>query len=237
MHENEHDEIKPAEYKELGNFKETPGYTPALDPVSKFETFEGYGAEDMVEPPADPNLISELDPTPGNTPDPEPTSEPEPAPESPPDSSHFAELAGFKEVDSFPEPDWEPEPVTDFTTGHWAVESKPQGEAPQTIMDEKQAENPLNPDDIPTIPPQPEDLPAVIEPQAEPLHQAVEVVDPQATVLASTAFAASVDEGKEGTQPVITSQTQPNKVARQAKPRPAPEVKAKKPKTPKPPKG
>ena len=48
MHENEHDEIKPAEYKELGNFKETPGYTPALDPVSKFESFEGYGAEDMV---------------------------------------------------------------------------------------------------------------------------------------------------------------------------------------------
>jgi len=237
MDENEHDEIKPAEYKELGNFKETPGYTPALDPVSKFETFEGYGAEDIVEPPADQNPISELDPTSGNTPDPEPASEPEPAPESPPDSSHFAELAGFKEVDSFPEPDWEPEPVADFTTGHWAVEPKPQGEAPQTIMDEKQAENLLNPDDIPTIPPQPEDLPQVIEPQEEPLPQAVEVIDPQATVLASTAFVASVDEGKEGTQPVVTSQTQTNKVARQAKPKPAPEVKAKKPKTPKPPKG
>ena len=243
MDENEEEEIKPAEYQELGNFKETPGYTPAPDPVSKFETFEGYGAKDMMEPSREaeadhePEPTSEPEPEPEPASEPEPTSEPEPEPETPADSSYFRELAGFKEVESFPEPDWEPEAITDFKTGHWAVEPKSQGEAPQTVMEPVQPETVLIPDDIPTIPPQPEDLPQAAEPQTEPLPQTVEVVDPHATVLASTAFANNVNQAKEGTQPVLTSHTQPNKSTRQAQPKPASGGSGKTPKKPKPAKG
>ena len=243
MDENEQNEIKPAEYQELGDFKETPGYTPALDPVRKFETFEGYGAQEMMGPSAEAEPAQEADPAPASEPilepetEPEPTPELEPAPEMPLDSNLFSELAGFKEVDNFPEPDWEPEAITDFTTGHWAVEPKPQAEAPQIVMDEKQAESLLDTDDIPTIPPQLEDLRLVVEPQPEPLPQVVEVVDPQATVLASTAFVNNVDQTKEGTQPVVTSRTQPNKVARQAQPKPAAGGNSKPAKMPKQPQG
>jgi len=247
MDKNEENEIKPAEYQELGDFKETPGYNPALDPVSKFETFEGYGAQDMMEPSTE----AEADHEPAPAPEPEPTSEPapepkpapepgtcsEPEPATPADSSYFRELAGFKEVDSFPEPDWEPEAITDFKTGHWAVEPKAEGEAPQTVMEAGQPETILNPDDIPTIPPQPEDLPQAAEPKTEPLPQAVEVVDPHATVLASTAFANNVNQAKEGTQPVVTPQTQPNKVTRHAQPNPAAGGSGKTPTKPKPAKG
>lgn len=226
MDENEQNEIKPAEYQELGDFKETPGYTPALDPVSKFETFEGYGSQELVEP------SDEGKPVPAPEPDPEPQPEPpadaEPAPETPKDRSHFTELTGFKEVDAYPEPNWAPEAVTDFTTGHWAVEPKSQREAPQTVMDAGQPETILAPDDIPTIPPQPEDLSQSVITTPEPLPKVVEVVDPQATVLASTAFASSFEEAKEGTQPVLISRAQPNKVPRQAKPKPASEIKQKK---------
>ena len=220
MEENEQNDIKPAEYQELGEFKETPGYTPALDPVSKFENFEGYGVEEMMDP------ALEATPTPA----------PEPTLESVPDSSHFAELSGFKEVESFPEPDWEPEAITDFKTGHWAVDPKLQSDAPQTVMDLGQPESILNPDDIPTIPPQTQDLPQFVEPLPEPLPQVVEVVDPQATILASTAFVNNVEKAEEGTQPIVTSHTQPKKITRQAQPKPAPATKPKKEKTPKPPK-
>ena len=241
MDKNEENEIKPAEFQEVGDFKETPGYNPALDPVSKFETFEGYGAQDMMEPSTE----AEADHEPEPALEPEPTSEPEhvlepepePEPETPADSSHFRELAEFKEVDSFPKPDWEPEAITDFKTGHWAVEQKAEGDAPQTVMETVQPETILNPDDIPTIPPQPEDLPQTAEPQTEPLPQAVEVVDPHATVLASTAFANNVNQVKEGTQPVLTSHTQPNKATRQAQPKPAAGGSGKTPTKPKPAKG
>ncbi|HOU00658.1 MAG TPA: transglycosylase domain-containing protein, partial [Anaerolineaceae bacterium] len=245
MDENEENEIKPAEYQELGDFTETPGYNPTPDPVSKFETFEGYGAKDMMEPSREAEADHEPEPTSEPEPEPKPTSEPEPEPEpapepepeTPADSSYFRELAGFKEVESFPEPDWEPEAITDFKTGHWAVEPKSQGEAPQTVMEPVQPETILTPDDIPTIPPQPEDLPQAAEPQTEPLPQAVEVVDPHATVLASTAFANNVNQAKEGTQPVLTSHTQPNKSTRQAQPKPAAGRSGKTPTKPKPAKG
>ena len=258
MDENDQTEIKPAEYQELEDFKETPGYTPALDPVSKFETFEGYGAEDMQEPSvemeadqeAEPAPEPEPEPVPGPeavpqtepsldpepNPEPEAASEPEPTSETAPDSSHFSELTGFQEVDAFPEPDWAPEAVTDFTTGHWAIEPKLQGEAPQTIMEADQPETLLNHDDIPTIPPQAEDRPQGVEPQPEPLPELVEVVDPQATILASTAFANSVDEAKEGTQPVVVSHSQPNKVSGQSKAEPVAGGNGKRAKKTKPPK-
>jgi len=250
MDENEQNEIKPAEYQELGAFEEAPGYTPALDPVSKFETFEGYGTEDLREPlveaeaDQEAELVSEPEsaPEPGleSAPESEPSPEPEAAaetePETPADSSFFAELAGFKEVESFPETDWEVEEITDFSTGHWAVDPKTQSEMPQTVMEPDQPESILGSDDIPTIPPQPEDLPQVSEPEPEPLPQAVEVVDPHATVLASTAFANNVVRAKEGTQPVVTSQTQPKKITAQTKPAPAAGGNGKKAKKAKPPK-
>ena len=220
MDQNEQHEIKPTEYQELDAFKEVAGYTPALDPVSKFESFEGYGAEDVQEP----------------APAPAPAPEPEPAPETPQDSSHFTELTGFHEVDAFPEPDWAPEEISDFRAGNWAVEQERQSE-PQTVIEPERIDTVLNADDIPTIPPQAVDLPQASVPLPEPLPETVEVVDPQATILASTAFASSFDEAKEGTQPVATSHTQPNKVVRQAAAEPAAEVKVKKAKTPKKPKG
>ena len=240
MDKNEENEIKPAEYQELGDFKETSGYNPALDPVSKFETFEGYGDKEMMESSREAEPDNEADPTtapePAPEPEPEhaPEPEPEPEPEIPADTSYFKELTGFKEVDGFPEPDWEPEAITDFKTGHWAVEPKAQDEAPQTVVEAVQPETILTPDDIPTIPPQPEDLPQAVEPQTEPLPQAVEVVDPHATVLASTAFANSIDQAKEGTQPIVTPHTQPNKVIRQAQPNPAAGGSGKTPTNPKP---
>jgi len=105
MDENEENEIKPAEYQELGDFTETPGYNPTPDPVSKFETFEGYGAKDMMEPSREAEADHEPEPTSEPEPEPKPTSEPEPEPEpapepepeTPADSSYFRELAGFKE--------------------------------------------------------------------------------------------------------------------------------------------
>ncbi len=280
MDENEQNEIKPAEYQELGAFEERPGYTPALDPVSKFETFEDYGAEDLQEPSAEadsdqgadlasepeiapqtePEAAPESEPMPEPeaaaeaeltpepeaaaetepTPKPEPAAETEPTPaaelETPADSSFFTELAAFKEVDGFPEPNLEAEAITDFSTGHWAVDPKTQSEMPQTVMEPDKPESILGSDDIPTIPPQPKDLPQVSEPEPEPLPQAVEVVDPHATVLASTAFANNVDRAKEGTQPVVTSQTQPKKIIAQAKPEPAFGGNGKKTKNAKPPK-
>jgi penicillin-binding protein 1C len=244
MDENEQYDIKPAEYQELGAFEETPGYTPALDPVSKFETFEGYGTEDLREPlvEAEADQEPDLSTEPESNPEPElelaPESQPgsEPEPETPADSSFFAELAGFKEVESFPETDWEAEEITDFSTGHWAVDPKAQSEVPQTVMEPDQPEAIQGSDDIPTIPPQPEDQPQVSEPEPEPLPQAVEVVDPHATVLASTAFANNVDRAKEGTQPVVTSQTQPKKITPQTKPEPAVGGNGKKAKKAKPPK-
>lgn len=215
MEENEQNDIKPAEYQELGEFKETPGYTPALDPVCIFESFEGYGAAEMID--SAPEATS--------------APAPDPTPEMVPDSSHFAELSDFKEVEGFFEPDREPEAITDFRTGHWAVDPKSPSDVLQTVMDSDQPETIMNPDDIPTIPPQPEDLRELSEPQTEPLPQAVEVVDPQATILASTAFVNNIEKAKEGTQPVVTSHTQPNRVIRQAQAKPAPTTKPKKEKT------
>jgi penicillin-binding protein 1C len=234
MDENEKDQIKPAEYQELGAFQETPGYTPALDPVSKFETFEGYGSEDLRDPLAKMEEAAEPNPEPEQAPEPEPTIDPEP--ETTADSSFFTELTGFKEVDTLPEPDWESEEITDFSTGHWAVDQKTQSEALQTVMEPDQPETILNSDDIPTIPPMPEDVPQVSKPEAEPLPQAVELVDPHATVLASTAFANNVDQATEGTQPVLTSHTQPKKITSETKIQPAAGANGKKVKKAKPPK-
>ena len=196
MDENEQNEIKPTEYKEIGEFTESPGYTPAAEPLEKFETFEGYGANEPEESPSEAETAKEPNPANEVAPETEPTVEP--ANEVQPESSLFAELDGFKEVENFPEPVPEPEAVTDFSTGHWAVDPKPQSGTPQTVMETRQTESLILPDDIPTIPPQAEDLPKAAEIQPEPLPQVVEVVDPQATVLASTAFANSVGTAKEG---------------------------------------
>ena len=234
MDENEQNEIKPTEYKEIGEFTESPGYTPAAEPLEKFETFEGYGANEPEESPSEAEIAKEPNPANEVAPETDPTVEP--ANEVQPESSLFAELDGFKEVENFPEPVPEPEAVTDFSTGHWAVDPKPQSGTPQTVMETRQTESLILPDDIPTIPPQAEDLPKAAEIQPEPLPQVVEVVDPQATVLASTAFANNVATAKEGTQPVLTSRTQPNRIARQDQQKPSPTQNKNQPKGPKPPK-
>lgn len=260
MDEKEATDIRPAEYQELDAFKETPGYTPALDPVGKFDAFEGYGSEDLRETAADinPEPEQESAPEPESNQEPasetdlvsesesdsetDPVYEPENKPDSEPepgtskDSSHFSELAEFKEVESYPETDWEAEAIRDFGTGHWAVEPKLEDEVPQPVMEPEHLETILNSDDIPTIPPKAEDLPQAVEPEPEPLPQAVEMVDPHATVLASTAFANNVELAKEGTQPVVTSQTQPKKIIAQTKPEPAAGGSGKKVKKAKPPK-
>ena len=202
MDANNQTENKPGQFQELDHFKETAGYTPALDPLRLFESFEGYGAADLLEEeslkPADAL---------GQTVD------------DGAQKSQFAELAGFREIDFMDEPEAEPQAVQDFATGHWAVDPNRQKAVPQSVMSADPVGVFYNSDDIPTIPPaEPNmsDQPAVPEP--EPLPERVEVLDSQATVLAPTAFASNVESAREGTQPVLTSKTQPNRVSGQTRP-------------------
>ena len=128
MDANEQNDIKPAEYQELSDFKEAPGYIPALDPISNFESFENYGADDLQEPHEGKPL------EPDQTPEPIPAAEaglPTKTEPAEADSSHFAELAAFKEMENYPEPEWTGGEEPDFSTGHWAVE--PKGESGRTV--------------------------------------------------------------------------------------------------------
>jgi len=208
MDENEQTENKPEDNQELNHFEEAAGSTPDVDPTSEFENFEGYGAQDLLDPSetTKPEAADEAE------------QKREPAPEEPPVLSHFAELAGFQEIDLPDEADSTTEAVTDFKTGHWAVDPKQQSEPVQTVMDADQPTVLINSDDIATIPPKPEEQPHAVASGPEPLPEAVEVIDPQATVLASTAFASNVEAAKEGTQPVLTPKTQQNRVSGQTKP-------------------
>ena len=215
MDANEQNDIKPAEYQELSDFKEAPGYIPALDPISNFESFENYGADDLQEPHEGKPL------EPDQTPEPIPAAEaglPTKTEPAEADSSHFAELAAFKEMENYPEPEWTGGEEPDFSTGHWAVEPKAQSGMPQSVMEDLPARGVLDPDEIPTIPPSAEDMPQVSEPEPEPLPQPVEEVDPQATVLAPTAFASRVEKSREGTQPVVITRSRTNKVSGHTKP-------------------
>jgi len=131
MDANEQNDIKPAEYQELSDFKEAPGYIPALDPISNFESFENYGADDLQEPHEGKPL------EPDQTPEPIPAAEaglPTKTEPAEADSSHFAELAAFKEMENYPEPEWTGGEEPDFSTGHWAVEPKAQSGMPQSVM-------------------------------------------------------------------------------------------------------
>ncbi len=208
MDENDKTENKPDLFGEIDHFKEAAGYTPALDPVSQFESFEGYGARDLLEPSEN----REENGAEGASENAEQTASLQFS------TSQFAELAGFQDIELPGEPVEEPEAVTDFKTGHWAVDPKRRGDEPQTVMDAHDPTVFINPDEIATIPPKPEDLPQSIPPEPTVLPERVEVFDPHATVLASTAFANTVETAKEGTQPVHIPKTQPNKVSSQTKP-------------------
>jgi len=62
----------PRNTRSWATLRRPPVTTLLLDPVSKFETFEGYGAQDMMEPSTEAEADHEPAPAPESEPAPEP---------------------------------------------------------------------------------------------------------------------------------------------------------------------
>ena len=214
MDANEQNDIKPAEYQELSDFKEAPGYIPALDPISNFESFENYGADDLQEPHEGKPLEPDQTPEPISAAEAGLPSKAEPAEA---DSSHFAELAAFKEMENYPEPEWTGGEEPDFSTGHWAVEPKAQSGMPQSVMEDLPARGVLDPDEIPTIPPSAEDMPQVSEPEPEPLPSQWRKWT-RRRLCWRPRLCQPRGKSREGTQPVVITRSRTNKVSGHTKP-------------------
>jgi len=174
---------------------------PALHPI---DNFEGYGADDLLlRPPAAVDKQPEAEAV---TPKLEETG------------AWFTELERFNDAASANQPQAQVDPFdedTGFFEGHWTKTEKPLKQTTGQIRIPVANPHPqpapdVDPDSIPTIPPDPSLLPVE---SYQPLPEPVAEIDPSATMLNQVAFAPTNQPAPEVVN--ATGYSQPATVLKQ----------------------